>query len=315
MAIKIYLAPSNQGNNRYIIGNTTEMAVCNAIADKLVELIGDYEAEVKKGKNSQTIQAKAKEANTWGATVYLSIHSNAGGGVGTEVWYNPLKKGSKEFAQAIYNEVAPESPGKDRGLKSSTLYLDVNQPNMACCLCELAFHDNKTDANWLLNEQDEIANALLQGLIKYTGMKKKVAKPTAKPVTKPTTLAGVKAGDSVKLNKTPLYSTSANKKASGYLTGTYYLWDGKKVNGRYRITNAKNRVGVAGQITGWVNATDVVKVSTTAQKTHTVKKGESWWSIAAKEMGSGLKCHQLAKYNGKTVLSVIHAGDILKIPS
>ena len=29
------------------------------------------------------------------------------------------------------------------------------------------------------------------------------------------------------------------------------------MNGRYRITNAKNRVGVAGQVTGWINKEDI----------------------------------------------------------
>lgn len=315
MAIKIYLAPSNQYANKYCIGNTNERDVCNSIADKLVKLIGGYEAEVKKGLNSQTIQEKAKEANKWGATVYLSIHTNAGGGVGTEVWYNPNKKGSKDFAQDIYDAVAPKSPGKDRGLKSSTEYLDVKCPNVPCCLCELAFHDNKTDAEWLLNEQDEIASALLQGVIAYTGMKKKAEK---KPEEKEENTAP-KAGDAVALNNTPLYATSTTKTAAGSLTGTYYLWDGRNFSGRYRVTNAKSRVGVAGQVTGWIDASYVkssTKVTATKkEKTHTVKKGESWWSIAAKEMGSGLKFYALAKYNGKTIFSVIHAGDVLKIPS
>lgn len=48
--------------------------------------------------------------------------------------------------------------------------------------------------------------------------------------------------------------------------------------------------------------------------TYTVKRGDSWWKIAANEMGSGLKMSKLAAYNGKNITSMIHPGDVLKIP-
>ena len=51
-----------------------------------------------------------------------------------------------------------------------------------------------------------------------------------------------------------------------------------------------------------------------AQKTYTVKAGDSWWLIAEKQMGSGSKMNELASANGKTINDVIHPGDVLKIP-
>lgn len=48
--------------------------------------------------------------------------------------------------------------------------------------------------------------------------------------------------------------------------------------------------------------------------TYTVKPGDSWWKIAATEMGSGLKYKELAAYNGKNTTSALHPGDVLKIP-
>lgn len=47
---------------------------------------------------------------------------------------------------------------------------------------------------------------------------------------------------------------------------------------------------------------------------YTVKRGDSWWRIAAREMGSGLKMSKLAAYNGKNIATMIHPGDVLKIP-
>ncbi len=254
MAIKIYLAPSNQGANRYGIGNTNEKDVCNRITDKLVTLLQEYDVAVRRGANSQTIQQKAAEANAWGASVYLSIHTNAGGGEGTEVWYHPKRTGSMALAKCVYDAVAPKSPGRDRGLKSSILYLDLNQPKMPCCLCELAFHDNKADTEWLLNKQEEIARALVSGLAAFTGMKKKKAAEEKKEEAK----TSVESGMKLTLSKAPLYATAVTAKQSGTVTGIYYLWSDAKVGGRYRITNRKERVGKAGQVTGWIGEAAVI---------------------------------------------------------
>ena len=46
---------------------------------------------------------------------------------------------------------------------------------------------------------------------------------------------------------------------------------------------------------------------------YTVKAGDSWWSIAASQMGDGMKMYELAQLNGKTIESVIHPGDTLKL--
>lgn len=50
------------------------------------------------------------------------------------------------------------------------------------------------------------------------------------------------------------------------------------------------------------------------EKTYTVKKGDSWWKIAAQQLGNGYRYTELAKYNGKTINSVLHPGDVIKIP-
>lgn len=51
-----------------------------------------------------------------------------------------------------------------------------------------------------------------------------------------------------------------------------------------------------------------------AARTYTVKAGDSWWSIAASQLGDGTRYAELAKLNGKTAASVIHPGDVIKLP-
>lgn len=50
-----------------------------------------------------------------------------------------------------------------------------------------------------------------------------------------------------------------------------------------------------------------------ADNTFKARSGDSWWRIAAQQLGSGLKCYALAKANGKTIFSVIHPGDVLTL--
>lgn len=52
----------------------------------------------------------------------------------------------------------------------------------------------------------------------------------------------------------------------------------------------------------------------TKETLYTVVAGDSWWSIAAKTMGSGFRYSELATYNNKTSTSTLHPGDKLKIP-
>lgn len=76
----------------------------------------------------------------------------------------------------------------------------------------------------------------------------------AKPVAKT-----YKKGDKVVLSNDILYS-SASATVGSKKSGTYYLYDGELVNGRYRITNSKANVGktpMGKYVTGWVNKSSI----------------------------------------------------------
>lgn len=64
------------------------------------------------------------------------------------------------------------------------------------------------------------------------------------------------AGAELHLTRCPLYVASTATSAAGTVTGTYWLWDNEQIGGRVRITNAADRVGQAGQVTGWISVTD-----------------------------------------------------------
>lgn len=65
------------------------------------------------------------------------------------------------------------------------------------------------------------------------------------------------AGKAVTLSKCPLYVSSTAKTRANTVSGTYYLYDGINVAGRYRITKPASRCGklpVGKNVTGWVDA-------------------------------------------------------------
>ena len=64
-------------------------------------------------------------------------------------------------------------------------------------------------------------------------------------------------GEIVKLNKTPIFVSAVAKTANGKKTGTFFVWDKEIINGRIRITNKYANVGIEGQVTGWVNASEI----------------------------------------------------------
>ena len=69
----------------------------------------------------------------------------------------------------------------------------------------------------------------------------------------------LKKGDKVMLKNTVLYASSSAKSGTKK-SGTFYLYDGIEVNGRYRVTTkavfcGKNPIGQ--YVTGWVNKKDI----------------------------------------------------------
>lgn len=91
------------------------------------------------------------------------------------------------------------------------------------------------------------------GLNGYTKETEKPSEPE-KPVQKfpPKTL--------LSLHNTPLYVSATAKTPAAYKSGTYYIYDGKEINGRYRITSSVERAEktpIADNVTGYVNTSDL----------------------------------------------------------
>jgi N-acetylmuramoyl-L-alanine amidase len=134
-AKKVYLNPSDQTNNPVSGGgNEAQYALINAKLAKPIIAGAGHSVVV-----DQDFYNAPKNANSWGADVFVSIHSNAGGGHGIETLY--LSNGGKVLAGKVNNGLLAKLPYQNRGLKLRTDLHVLNSTNMYACLTEVLFHD------------------------------------------------------------------------------------------------------------------------------------------------------------------------------
>ena len=201
---RIYISPSTQEHNTGVTPFTTEEAEMNKIADLLMPLLlNDGRFVTARNTPDMDIYQMAEDSNNFKADLHLAIHSNAGGGVGTEVYAYGPKTNSERLAQALYNQIAPLSPGTDRGVKYDPRLVEVGSTvNATSAIIELAFHDYLTDATWIVTNHQSIANALYKGICDFYGFDYRVAVvvlPVMPPVT-PVAVKGPIAPDDIYLS-------------------------------------------------------------------------------------------------------------------
>ena len=165
--VKVYLNPSVQTKNLYVNNLGTEAEHMNDIVEYMVkELITVSYISLKYNLNYLSLGESIKDSNNYGSEIHLSLHSNAGGGQGSEI-YTPI--GNSHFGSYMYNEYTSKiGDFKKRGVKeTSALYEIKNAKAENRALLELLFHDNVKEANFIVNNKKKIANILTQGIINY----------------------------------------------------------------------------------------------------------------------------------------------------
>ena len=127
--------------------------------------------ETNLGTNNTTaVNARWQMANEWHADYFVSIHCNASNGqaTGAETLY--FKNEAIEFAKVIENTYTSEMNLKDRGVKYRDDVAVLRNTTMPSVLIELAFIDNKEDADILKLKKLEIAKAIAKGIYKFLGI-------------------------------------------------------------------------------------------------------------------------------------------------
>ena len=167
---KIYLSPSSQHENPYAYGGTNEATQCMKIAHACEAALNRCGFEVVTGGG--TMYTRVPESNRWGADLHVAIHTNAANGKTTGTRCYAWKTGGDGFraAQAIFNVLAPITPGTSEGVFENRSWYEMVKTRAACAYVECEFHDVPETAKWIIDHTKEIGEAIAKGICNFYGV-------------------------------------------------------------------------------------------------------------------------------------------------
>lgn len=178
----LYLSPSVQERNVGYGNYGTEEYRCNQIADFVEEVLCEHGVKVYRNKPTMTLSQIVNESNQYNVDMHLAIHTNAYDKKtrGMEIYVHEKGGYSENFAKCIYDRIEALTPVKDRGVKQGKNFYGTGKhmyeiANVSCtrALIEVAFHDEKNDAQWVIENIEEIGINIARGILEYLGIKYK----------------------------------------------------------------------------------------------------------------------------------------------
>ena len=119
-------------------------------------------------------EERVRNANSYGADIYVSIHQNTfedGGVEGIETWYdgNNETKDSKRLAQLVYQETLKSTGAVKRELRDDAEFHVTGKTAMPSCLIETGFLSNQGEREKLVTPeyQEQIAEGIVRGIELY----------------------------------------------------------------------------------------------------------------------------------------------------
>ena len=139
--------------------------------------------EVLGTSNQSSLTARVRDANSWGADYFISLHTNAAA--------NPSAGGSEALVYSTFGTAAALAEDILRGLERTTglrnrgvmarpgLYV-LRRTQMPAVLVEMGFITNRTDAGLMANSPELFARGIAEGIVDYVGLPT-AAMPTFNP--------------------------------------------------------------------------------------------------------------------------------------
>lgn len=226
-----------------------------------------------------------KKANAQKLDLFLSLHLNAGGGTGAEV-YTTNTSGAKSEAKKLIDTYCNRTGFKNRGHKYAEFYV-LRHTVASAMLIEMAFVDTEADyKKWNDLGAELIANAIVEGITGQVVQEKPVETPSTTSYTVKITadVLNVRAG-----------------------AGTNYKVNTQVRKGEvYTIVGESNGWGKLKSGAGWISLKYTSKngPSTPANKpTQTIKVGSSI-KITGSKYATGQSIPDWVKANTYTVQQI-----------
>lgn len=155
------------GQDRGAVGIITEEEIINNVGGLVIKKLKDLGHTVIQVRPTSatsvtnSLEQRTSKANNNNVDLYVSIHANAGGGTGTEV-YTYKGKELKEARNVLDNLVSLGF--KNRGIKGDSLYV-IGHTKANSMLIEVCFIDTQKDIELYRSLGiEKIANAIVSGI-------------------------------------------------------------------------------------------------------------------------------------------------------
>lgn len=162
----VFLSPSTQEFNQYVTGGTEEF-YANLIADAMVPYLVSSGIDFSRNDPSGTVINSVNSSNAGTYDFHLAIHSNAaperlaGQIKGPDVYYYTGSTQGKRAAEIVANNLKLIYPEPSLvTVVPTTSLVELTRTKAPAVLVEVAYHDNVDDANWIVNNIEEIAKSL-----------------------------------------------------------------------------------------------------------------------------------------------------------
>ena len=172
----IFLSPSTQENNLYVTGNSEEYWM-NRLADAMEPYLTASGIQFTRNSPTGSASQSIRQSNAGNYDLHLALHSNGapesiyGQVQGSDIYYYPSSVEGKRAAQLIADDIKTIYPDPNlvRAL-STTAIGELRQTRAPSVFVELAYHDNREDANWITSNLTLIARTIVLALTEYFGI-------------------------------------------------------------------------------------------------------------------------------------------------
>ena len=288
---KIFLSPSNQDDNRYAYGDTTEDVQCGRIANACKAALERCGFTVKL-EQYDTMQNRVAHSNAWGADMHIPIHTNAYNGTvgGTRIFYWRANGYGDAAARCVYDALKDLTPGTSDNLTANPGLYELSATEATAVYVEAEFHDVPEYARWIIEHVADIGEAICKGVCAYYGA------------------AYIAPGGAA-----PAPAEPAPEKPTLYRVRKSWADAASQLGAFAQLENAKR---LADQNAGYCvfdEGGNAVYTPEQKPQTYTVQKGDSLWTIAERQLGNGLRYPEIMRLNGLNS-TTIYAGQTLEIP-
>lgn len=222
-------------------GRLREKDIVLQIGRKITKLLrsqGFTVIETRTGDQTLSLKQRTDIANASGAVLFVSIHVNSfrnDKANGVETFSHPNSNPGAKLTKNIQNELVKTGLFKsNRGVKTANFYV-LRNTSMPASLVELGFIKNPHDINVMTNKQDELAQAVTNGILAYLGEGKMSTSSTKRGWLKESDIwyyyqSGKKHKGWIKLNDLWYYLNSRGELQTGWFQvktgGPFYYADG-----------------------------------------------------------------------------------------